>query len=236
MSLRTELLQMAKSDILGLTVIHVTNEMEEAMMVADRIAIINNGKLEQVGTPYEIYYQPKNFFVANFLSEINYFEGTCAKGSNPGWDIHKKSKKGDKFFVEIQEKLVPIPIDVKSHELFAAYVKKELYNELKDGEKILLVVRANHMKIKMGDKTREKHTAVLGKIVRRKFMGVFYRFEIEVRFNGEKKTLIVTKPATSQMHKTYQVGSEVTVYYPKELCVIFKHPGKDVIDEVLKLK
>ena len=112
MSLRRELLLMAKSKQLWLTVIHVTNEEQEAMMVADRIAVINKGKLEQVGTPYEIYYQPKNLFVANFMSEINYFSGTFVKNNKVSWDINKNGKHGDRFFSEIKKKLISIPIDI----------------------------------------------------------------------------------------------------------------------------
>ena len=87
MKLRRELLLMAKSEQLELTVIHVTNEEQEAMMLADRIAVINQGELVQVGTPHEIYYHPKNLFVANFMSEINYFDGICIKDETPKWDI-----------------------------------------------------------------------------------------------------------------------------------------------------
>ena len=90
MSLRRELLQMAKSKELGLTVIHVTNDEQEAMMVADRIAVINKGEVVQVGSPHEIYYHPVNLFVANFMSEINYFDGICTKKDKPEWDIYSR--------------------------------------------------------------------------------------------------------------------------------------------------
>jgi ABC-type Fe3+/spermidine/putrescine transport system ATPase subunit len=93
MNLRQELLSMAKSKELELTVIHVTNEEQEAMMLADRIAVMDQGKIIQIGSPHEIYYQPENLFVANFLSEINYFEGFCIKNDTPKWDIHQLSEK-----------------------------------------------------------------------------------------------------------------------------------------------
>jgi ABC-type Fe3+/spermidine/putrescine transport system ATPase subunit len=124
MDLRRELLLMAKSEQLELTVIHVTNEEEEAMMVADRIAIIDKGQIVQVGTPNEIYYHPKNLFVANFMSEINYFEGKCLNSIEPPWDIYKKSKRGDKFFEKIHEASVPKLIDIGQKNKFATYVHK----------------------------------------------------------------------------------------------------------------
>lgn len=236
MSLRRELLLMAKSDILELTVIHVTNEEEEAMMSADRIVVINEGKLIQVGTPYEIYYTPKNLFVANFLSEINYFNGLCAKRKKPSWDIKRDSKKGDKFFAEIHKNLVPMPIDIGTKKLFAAYVEKEIFDEIKPNDAVLLVIRANHMKIRLGNRRAKKHNALVGKIHRRKFMGVFYRFEVLVDVDGGEQTLIVINPATSEIHKTFLEGTEVTVYFPKEFGMVFKHPGEDEIKKLLKLE
>ncbi|MFX1392170.1 MAG: ABC transporter ATP-binding protein [Promethearchaeota archaeon] len=236
MSLRRELLLMAKSKQLGLTVIHVTNEEQEAMMVADRIAVINKGKLEQVGTPYEIYYHPKNLFVANFMSEINYFTGTFEKNAKVLLDINKNGKHKDRFFSEIKRNLSPIAINIGIPEVFGSYIQKSIFDELQYGDKILLVARANHMKIRLGNRVKEKHNALLGKIYRRKFMGVFYRFEVLVNINGKEKIIIVTNPATTEIHKTFLENLEVTVYFPKELGIVFKHPGNDVIKEVLKLE
>lgn len=236
MNLRRELLLMAKSKQLKLTVIHVTNDEEEAMMAADRIAIMDNGKLIQLGTPHEIYYHPRNLFVANFMSEINYFEGICIKNTKPPWDIYKSSKQGDKFYAKIHEESIPMPINIGFDEIFAAYVKKEDFNDIDSGDKVLLVVRANHIKIRLGNRVKDKKNAILGKIIRRKFMGVFYRFEVLIKVNNQEKIIIVTIPATSEVHKTFLENLEVTIYFPKELGIIFKYPGKDVIKEVLKLE
>ncbi len=60
---------------LGITFVFVTHDQEEAMSMSDRIAVMNNGKIEQLGTPEEIYYQPKSLFVATFIGENNIFEG-----------------------------------------------------------------------------------------------------------------------------------------------------------------
>ena len=236
MNLRHELLLMAKSDELQLTVIHVTNDEREAMMVADRIAILNHGNLIQVGTPHEIYYHPINLFVAYFMSEINYFNGSCIKEEKAHWDIYKKSKQNDRFFAQIHEDSVPMLIDLGTKSQYAAYVNNGIYNEIKHGEKVFLVVRTNHMKIRLGNRVNQKDNAFLGKILRRKFMGVFYRFEINIHLNGKEKNVIVTTPATSEIHNTFKNNLEVTVYFPKELGILFKYPGKDVVDEVLKLK
>ena len=60
---------------LGLTFIMVTHDQEEALSLSDRIAVMRNGKIEQVGTPSEIYEYPKTAFVADFIGDTNLFEG-----------------------------------------------------------------------------------------------------------------------------------------------------------------
>ena len=61
---------------LGMTVVYVTHDQEEAMNMSDRIAIMNSGRVEQVGRPAEIYDNPSNDFIARFLGEANLIDGT----------------------------------------------------------------------------------------------------------------------------------------------------------------
>ena len=56
---------------LGITFVFVTHDQEEALSMSDRIVVMNSGKIEQVGTPKEIYENPKNLFVADFIGQIN---------------------------------------------------------------------------------------------------------------------------------------------------------------------
>ena len=60
----------------GLTAIYVTHDQKEALSIADRMAILDKGKLAQVGTPREIYRRPRNKAVADFIGETNFIEGT----------------------------------------------------------------------------------------------------------------------------------------------------------------
>ena len=59
----------------GLTFVHVTHDQEEAMTMADTIAVMNEGRIEQMGTPADLYDNPKTAFVANFLGQSNLIEG-----------------------------------------------------------------------------------------------------------------------------------------------------------------
>jgi spermidine/putrescine ABC transporter ATP-binding subunit len=63
---------------LGMTVVYVTHDQEEAMNMSDRIAILNRGRVEQVGAPAEVYERPQNAFVARFLGEANLLAGTVS--------------------------------------------------------------------------------------------------------------------------------------------------------------
>jgi spermidine/putrescine transport system ATP-binding protein len=60
---------------LGITFVYVTHDQEEAMTMSDRIAVMSKGRVQQMGTPVEIYERPANKFVADFIGESNFFEG-----------------------------------------------------------------------------------------------------------------------------------------------------------------
>ncbi|WCK56779.1 sulfate/molybdate ABC transporter ATP-binding protein [Aneurinibacillus sp. Ricciae_BoGa-3] len=67
-------------DRLQITTVFVTHDQEEALEVADRVVILNKGKIEQIGTPEEVYSQPANPFVYSFLGRVNQIEGEVANG------------------------------------------------------------------------------------------------------------------------------------------------------------
>jgi iron(III) transport system ATP-binding protein len=60
----------------GLTAIYVTHDQKEALSIADRMAILNAGKIEQIGRPQDLYLRPDSKFIANFMGETNFIEGT----------------------------------------------------------------------------------------------------------------------------------------------------------------
>jgi spermidine/putrescine ABC transporter ATP-binding subunit len=74
---------------LGTTFIYVTHDQEEALTMSDRIAVMDNARVAQLGTPAEIYENPRTAFVAKFIGESNFFEGQVAERSNGGWLIRQ---------------------------------------------------------------------------------------------------------------------------------------------------
>jgi len=67
-------------DELKITSVFVTHDQEEALEVADRVVLMNEGRIEQVGTPDEVYHHPANAFVYNFLGNVNLFHSRVAEG------------------------------------------------------------------------------------------------------------------------------------------------------------
>lgn len=70
---RIELKQLQQR--LGITFLFITHDQEEALSLSDRIAVMNKGKIEQIGTPREIYLTPRTRFVASFLGAVNWVDG-----------------------------------------------------------------------------------------------------------------------------------------------------------------
>lgn len=87
-------------DDLHITTLFVTHDQEEALEVADKIVVMNQGKIEQFGTPEEVYHNPASVFVLNFLGNVNLFHGRVEDGKlymgNTSIALPKAQKEGAK--------------------------------------------------------------------------------------------------------------------------------------------
>ena len=79
---RTELRQIQRR--LGITTIYVTHDQDEALSMSDIIAVMRRGRIEQIGTPWEIYFRPANRFVADFVGTVNFLEATVTQADAGG--------------------------------------------------------------------------------------------------------------------------------------------------------
>jgi putative spermidine/putrescine transport system ATP-binding protein len=79
---------------LGITVLYVTHDQEEAMVMSDRICLMNDARIEQLGTPADLYFRPRTLFAADFLGESNIFDATVATVEG-GRAIMRVSAAGD---------------------------------------------------------------------------------------------------------------------------------------------
>lgn len=117
--MRTEIKKLHQR--LGTTSIYVTNDQVEAMTMADRIMVMRDGKVEQIGTPAELYNNPRNMFVAGFIGSppMNFIRGEVFKTS------------GDCVFAAAPDIRLPLPVSEK----------------LKDGHEIVFGVRPQHFNL-----------------------------------------------------------------------------------------
>ena len=97
----------------GITTIYVTHDQEEAMAISDRIAVMNKGEVQHIGTPKSIYQRPANTFVATFIGRSNILEGELVmKGDVPVVryenyeapvpNVRKEYKKGQKVIISVR--------------------------------------------------------------------------------------------------------------------------------------
>jgi ABC-type Fe3+/spermidine/putrescine transport system ATPase subunit len=146
--LRYEIRKMSKD--LGLTAIHVTHDQSEAMAISDRIAVMKKGKIVQVGTPNELYMNPKSLFVAHFIGESNFLEGYASSISSRGLTIELRSG---------------IKVEVN-------------YGNFKQGERVVLAIRPETFAIEKEIKKSE--TSILGTVEKVTFEGADVRYEIRL--------------------------------------------------------
>ncbi|MBW4496445.1 MAG: ABC transporter ATP-binding protein [Oscillatoria princeps RMCB-10] len=86
---------------LGLTFVTVTHDQEEALSMSDRIAVMNHGRIEQIGTPKDIYERPRSPFVADFIGDTNLFKGRLETSDGSTLQIFTDKKL--KILVQPQE-------------------------------------------------------------------------------------------------------------------------------------
>ena len=107
----------------GITAIYVTHDQSEAMSLSDRVIIMNEGIIEQVGTPKEIYYEPRTEFVADFIGEASFLQGIiCEVGE-------------DKAIVEVYGSKIQVPYkgNKKAEDACKLVLRPEAINIGKEG-------------------------------------------------------------------------------------------------------
>ncbi len=131
-------------DEVGITFIFVTHDQEEAMAVSDRIAILNDGKIEQIGSPTQIYETPKSRFVARFIGNTNFFDGYVEEVIAKDYSIlHFEDfppvkcyhdvplSKGDQVHLSVRPEKIQIskemPKDAASFNYFSGVIHEKIY-------------------------------------------------------------------------------------------------------------
>lgn len=150
----------------GITFIYVTHSQDEALSMSDRIVVLNKGKIEQIGTPTQVYEKPKNLFVANFLGDSNIFkgkvidDGTAIKTDEEVvLKIDKDSKNvDDEVYIMVRPENIRVSFEKpKGNHVFGKVYEKSYNGSMtkiltKVGKKVMTVmVFGNDCPFKRGD-------------------------------------------------------------------------------------
>lgn len=139
-------------DEVGITFLFVTHDQGEAMSLSDRIAVMNLGMIEQVGSPVEIYESPKSSFTAAFIGDTNFFDG----------NIKSLDKSGDYSLLEISG-------------LPAAHCFNDSTHKI--GDHINLSVRPEKIRISKAEPEADDHINILkGKVEDKVYLGAYTKY------------------------------------------------------------
>ncbi|MBQ7590024.1 MAG: ABC transporter ATP-binding protein [Verrucomicrobia bacterium] len=143
-------------DNVGITFIFVTHDQQEAMSISDHIAVLKSGKIKQIGTPTELYEAPKSSFVAAFIGDTNFFEGTVT------------NLDGDYCDLQIED-----------------FPLLHLYNDknVKEGALVHISIRPEKFSVyaTKPEKTNPKTNLLFGKVEEVIYLGAHTRYWIRVQ-------------------------------------------------------
>ncbi|WP_096601662.1 polyamine ABC transporter ATP-binding protein [Calothrix sp. NIES-2100] len=144
--MQVELINLHKE--LGLTFIMVTHDQEEALSLSDRIAVINQGKIEQIGTPSQIYEFPRTSFVADFIGDTNLFSGeiTAVEVST----VHIETKTGLTIVVNRNQETPteisqPVVVSIRPEKIQLSLYPPNLPNNCFEGRLVNIMYLGTHV-------------------------------------------------------------------------------------------
>ena len=157
---------------LGITVVYVTHDQTEALTMSDRVAVFNDGRIQQLAPPDELYEKPQNSFVAQFIGENNTLEGVI------------KSIDGDKCVVKLDS----------GHEIDARPV-----NVTKAGERTKVSIRPERVEFNKSRLQKGAHT-LKAEVAEFIYMGDIFRFRLKVA--GSNDFIVKTRNAPDAVRLT----------------------------------
>jgi spermidine/putrescine transport system ATP-binding protein len=184
----------------GITFIYVTHDQEEAMTMADRIAVMNKGNVLQVGTPRQIYEQPESRFVADFIGETNFIRGTLEDRTN-GTGVVRLAEQTI-IHAQLPEHITP------------------------DRGEVSIPVRPERVGLLPPDATPDypeagELTVLKGRVVDVQYIGTDTRYTVKISGNNEIVARIQNVDYAAQ--HDFQPGDEVNVFWALKSTYILDH-------------
>jgi spermidine/putrescine ABC transporter ATP-binding subunit len=183
--MRHELVRIQKE--LGVTSIYVTHDQEEALILSTQIAVMSKGKVVQVGTPKEIYENPKSQEVADFVGTSNFFKAQVME--DKGNQVHLKTEEGFMLVVEGQKGIF-----------------------LQSGSSLLLNIRPESIQISYPNEVSSGENRIDGKVKTSAYLGSLVQYEVEV-VGGKKVKVNVVNPRKKTL---FHEGEEVSITFSSE--------------------
>lgn len=148
---------------LGITFVFVTHDQEEALSMSDRIAVMKDGKFQQIGTPIEIYETPANLFTAKFIGETNLFKAEV-KGVYPNQPDRDGRVTNGRIGVEVCETQAQDgPTTLRNLR------RPDFANDVQVGDIVNLLLRPEDLRIY--DPDNPEHTGLLGRVIESNYKG-----------------------------------------------------------------
>jgi ABC-type Fe3+/spermidine/putrescine transport system ATPase subunit len=149
-SIRDELTSIQRQ--LGITTIYVTHDQDEALAMSDWVAVMNAGKVEQWGPPWDIYYQPRTPFMADFVGTVNLVKGVV------------ESAEADAARVRVGDEVIVVPGD---------------WSSLQAGRQVVLSIRPESLRVAPANgATLHEGASFAGEVVRHTFLGRLMRYAV----------------------------------------------------------
>jgi len=179
----------------GITFILVTHDQEEALSMSDRICIMREGQIIQSGSPRELYDEPINRYVADFVGKTNFFSGEVIDVSDP--DITVKSNSGQ-VFVGAQPKGA---------------------SPLVSGSKACIAVRPEMISISTTAETINGNAiAIQGRVMNRIFLGEHSEYLIATEEFGD--VLVLSPKSIESMNKSFAPGDNISISWRPEAVLV----------------
>jgi spermidine/putrescine transport system ATP-binding protein len=181
----------------GLTFLHVTHDQEEAMTMADTVAVMNKGRIEQMGAPEELYELPRTAFVANFLGQSNLFTGTAV------------GKTSTSVSIDVAGNKVTVPLN----------------RAAKTEGTITVGIRPEKMTLHTDKVSANSTTNVLnnGRVVDVSFSGVSTQYIIE--FDGVGRVIVFAQ--NMDFGPVVHTGATVSVSWPIDRSFVIEDTPED---------
>lgn len=155
-----------------ITSVYVTHDQAEAMTVSDRIVVMNEGKIMQVGTPFKIYTKPANLFVADFIGRVNLIDGTAAAITDKGITVDYDGKK----------KIIP-----------------GWSGDIVKGDGVHTIIRPESLKIKPLKQVKEP--LLTGKITKMVYLGPTAEYDVKIEGIKRLISAVVYNPVEEGFFK-----------------------------------